>query len=199
MKMDENVIIKLSPWTYVMDLFSRTRDNKLLITHYPTNGEDPYSLSYTMDWSKKDAEEVIFKFQYLVAMLRKLAQLSRDMENDEAVRAGLSEAELSVWDTFISPFEPFETDLSVIADLYLRGEFDELSDEENSLLALHDEWFEDQYLKRLPYCRLSPKHFINRARRYYHLVQLNAPEIIINEEVRCLAEEMVLYYCSAAK
>jgi hypothetical protein len=35
---------------------------------------------------------------------------------------------------------------------------------------------------------------ITRAMRYERLISVNAPEVVITEEGRCLAEEMVLYY-----
>ena len=72
-----------------------------------------------------------------------------------------------------------------------------LTEEEFALLEEYWEWYEQQCLQRLPYNRRSPAELINRARRYERLVSLHAPEIVLENEARCLAEEMVLYYCMA--
>ncbi len=40
----------------------------------------------------------------------------------------------------------------------------------------------------------SPVNYIIRARRYAKFNAMGAPEIVITEEGRCLAEEMVIYY-----
>ena len=55
--------------------------------------------------------------------------------------------------------------------------------------------FNDKVMKeRLPEKEYSPIVFFNRAQRYEYLISLNAPEIVVNEEARCLAEEMILYF-----
>ena len=73
----------------------------------------------------------------------------------------------------------------------------ELTEEEEALLKRHDAWIEQQCLQRLPHVGCTSVYLINRARRYERLVSLHAPEIVLENEARCLAEEMVLYYCMA--
>jgi uncharacterized protein (DUF1810 family) len=106
----------------------------------------------------------------------------------------LSSNELEVWDTYIRPFEPFEVDLDIIADLHFRSETDSLEDEEYELLERHHDWFVANSHQRLPFDRWCPAHLINRAQRYEKLIELKAPECIVTQEGRFLAEEMVLYY-----
>ena len=48
--------------------------------------------------------------------------------------------------------------------------------------------------KKIPFNRRSVADMITRAARYERLIELGAPEIVVTEEGRCLAEEMVLYY-----
>jgi hypothetical protein len=55
-------------------------------------------------------------------------------------------------------------------------------------------WNEEQSQKRIPFTRRSCADMITRAKRYEKLIRLGAPEIVVTEEGRCLAEEMVLYY-----
>lgn len=52
----------------------------------------------------------------------------------------------------------------------------------------------EKLVQRYDALTAAPTHIINRARRYERLVSMNAPAIIINEEGRSLAEELVLYY-----
>jgi hypothetical protein len=73
----------------------------------------------------------------------------------------------------------------------------QLSNEEQEVLDNYYKWYEEQCLKRLPKKVYTPMHFISRAKRYEFFIIRNAPEIVINEEGRCLAEEMILYhYCT---
>lgn len=101
-----------------------------------------------------------------------------------------------IWNTYVSPFEePFEVDGEVIVEISLRQECGEtITDEEFELLKKHHDWIVDNSRKRLPINRCCPSKLINRARRYEKLVSLNAPRVVVEEEGRFLAEEMVLYY-----
>jgi hypothetical protein len=69
-----------------------------------------------------------------------------------------------------------------------------LNDEEQEVLVRHYEWFGEQCLKRLPKKVYSPMLLVNRAQRYEYLISQNAPKTVIDEETRCLAEEIILYY-----
>jgi hypothetical protein len=72
----------------------------------------------------------------------------------------------------------------------------QLSDEEQEVLESHHEWFETQCLKRLPKKDYSPILLVNRAQRYEYCIRHNAPKTVVDEEGRCLAEEMIVYnYC----
>ena len=51
--MSENKDRNVLPQQYILDLFDKTKDGKLAITYYPTNGEQPYDLTYDMDWTKE--------------------------------------------------------------------------------------------------------------------------------------------------
>ena len=46
----------------------------------------------------------------------------------------------------------------------------------------------------IPFNRRSSADMIQRARRYERLLSMHAPEVVVTEEGRCLAEAMVLYY-----
>ena len=67
-------------------------------------------------------------------------------------------------------------------------------EEEEKLLKWHYMWREEQSQKRIPFNHRSSADMITRAMRYEKLLSLGAPEIVVTEEGRYLAEEMVLYY-----
>ncbi len=181
---------------YIRELFAATKDGKVKITCY-TEIEGPYDRTYEMDWTGTDAEKVLKKYEALIAALSKIGKLHDELENEDKLRELLTDEENAVWETYIRPFEEFEVDQELLTELYDRRYCgDQLSDDEIDILENHYEWFNEQSLKRLPFERCSPMHVINRAQRYEHLVSMNAPEIVIGNEGRCLAEEMVLYYCS---
>lgn len=186
---------EMTPQQYIRQLFSETKDGKLDITyHYPLDVEEPYTITYAMDWTEKDVETMVQRYESLSAMLRKFGTLQTELQKEEKRKTLLTLEEQRVWDIFIQPFPPFEVDESVIEELYFRGEYDSLDDDENELLERHWWWRERNSLERMPFHRRSPTSMILRARRYEKLVGRTASEIVIQEEGRWLAEEMVLYY-----
>jgi hypothetical protein len=82
----------------------------------------------------------------------------------------------------------------LIQEAYERGLDGDLIEEEELLLHQHWEWQEKQSQKRIPFNRRSAADMILRAMRYERLLSLGAPEIVVTEEGRHLAQEMVLYY-----
>lgn len=187
------------PQQHILDLYAKTQDGKLAITYYPENGEKPYDLTYDMDWTEEIAENLSVECESLVATLNHLAQLHDELQNESKRKELLNDEEMKVWNTFVRLFKPFEVPESVINELYLRSEFDELTDDENELLERHYAWRESDCLERLPYNRCSPINFITSAMQYVLLIKWSAPEAEIKKEAHCLAEEMVLYYCSKKK
>lgn len=180
---------------YIRELFKSTKDGKMPITYYPDNGEGEKTYYYPVTWTADDLEDVIEKFDALKAALTKIGALHHEIENDTKKRQELlTPYELEVYETFIKPFDPFRVSESYVGELHLRAEGETLSDEEYDLLEEHYLWRENESLKRLPFNRTTPYHFVLRAQRYETLVAIGAPEIIANEEARCLAEEMILYY-----
>ena len=180
---------------YILELFNATKDGKVTITEY-TDIEGPYDREYEVDWIYEDAMKVVEKYEALTDALSKIGKLHDELENEEKCRTLLTDEEICVWKTYICPFEEFEVDQELLAELYDRRKCgDQLSDDENDILEHHYEWFNEQSLKRLPIERCSPMHVVNRAQRYEYLVSVNSPEIVIGNEGRCLAESLVLYYC----
>ena len=185
----------LTPRQYIHRLFADTRDGKLEITYYhPQNLEPPHTRTYEMHWGEAELEQMVQRYEKLETMLRTFAGLQTQLEEEETRKKVLNQEQLQAWETFVKPFPPFEVTESVIGELYYRAEFDTLDDEENELLERYYWWRQNNSLARLPFLRRSPADMILRAQRYETLVGWNAPEEVLMDEGRWLAEEMVLYY-----
>jgi uncharacterized protein (DUF1810 family) len=191
--MNESTRNKCTPQEYIMKLFEETKSGRLEIHYFPFF-DQPYSLKYKMNWTKDDAESLVRRYDALTSSLARIGQLHEELEEESKRLALLTAEEMDVWNTYIRPFEPFEVDLDVVSELYFRRETDSLEDDENDLLERHYEWFVTNSRLRLAYNKRCPSQLINRVQRYERLMQLNAPEVVVAEEGRFLAEEMVLYY-----
>lgn len=190
--MDEKTRRECTPQEYIRKLFSETQDGKLRINYF-SFFDGNYSLDYRMNWTKQDAEAVVEDYNELTAALTRIGELHEELEDEENRTKLLTTKELAAWLTYILPFEPFEVDMDVIGELYSRMEGDSLEEEEYELLERYHQWFVENSHKRLPSDQWCPAQLINRARRYEKLIEMKSPEVVINEEGRCLAEEMVLY------
>ena len=182
-----------TPQQYVRKLFEETKDGKLPIRYFPFFDQE-YTLTYKMNWSAEDAEALIQRYEALTASLSRIGAVYDQLNEESAVQALLSKEDQEVWKIYVCPFEPFEVDLEEVADLYFRRETDSLDEEEDELLERHYEWFIANSEQRLPKSKRTPAMMINRAQRYTELARCHAPAIILQEEGRDLAEEMVLYY-----
>ena len=184
---------KLSPQEFIRHLFAETKDGKVSIEYAPSFDE-PYTMTYEMDWTAEDVENLVQHFDALTAALTRIGKLHEALEEESNRKEFLTPDEQEVWDTYIRPFAPFDGDLDEVAELEFRSETETLDDEEQAILDHHYAWYEANCLQRLPVVKRTPTRVINRAKRYERLISLKAPEIVINEEGRWLAEELALYY-----
>ena len=183
----------LTPQAFLRQLFAETRDGRVSIEYDPFFDE-PYTMTYEMDWNEEDVRQLVQHYDALVAALTRIGKQHEALEEEANRKEFLTPGEQLVWDTYLRPFAPFDGDLAEVAELEFRSETETLTEEEQALLERHYEWFEANCLQRLPVVKCAPTRVINRARRFERLVSLNAPAIIINEEARSLAEELALYY-----
>lgn len=184
---------KLSPQAFIRQLFAETKDGRVSIEYAPFFDE-PYTMTYDMDWTAEDVENLVQRYDALTAALTHIGKLHESLDVEANRKEFLTQEEQGVWDTYIRPFDPFDGDLEEVAELEFRRETENLDEEEQAILDRHYEWYEANCLQRLPVVKSTPTYVINRAKRYERLVSLNAPAVVINEEGRCLAEEMALYY-----
>jgi hypothetical protein len=130
--------------------------------------------------------------------------------SEESRKELLTETDLEVWNTYIRPYAPFEIDLSafeyglpydpvelqetIINAIQERGRFGDLVEEEEALWKRYCIWREEQSQTRIAFHRRSAADLIQAARRYEMAIHLDAPELVLCDQGRSLAEEMILYY-----
>ena len=203
----------LTPQGYIRQVFRETQDGKLSITYYPFSGE-PETITYQVNWTEEDAEQIIQKYNLLTFALARIGRLHDQLEDEQSRNKLLSEDELQIWNTYVKPYEPMVVDwgqlypispcepnelMSLIQEIHERAQFGDLIEQEEMLWKQYCMWREEQSQKRIPFNRRSSADMIQRARRYEKLVSMHAPETVVTEEGRCLAEEMILYYAGKAE
>ena len=118
---------ELTPQEYIHLMFAETNDSKLSISYEPFLDE-PYTITYEMDWTEEDVQELTLRYGELTAALFNIAK-HYDVLGDETARKQLlTEAEQEVWDIYIRPFTPFDVDMSVVTELQFRSETETLDE-----------------------------------------------------------------------
>ena len=187
--------LETTPVQHIRNLIESIKDGQLNVTYYDVI-EEPYTRTYNVACTPADADEFASKYEALVQALESIANVHAKLDSGVKAEDVLSPELVEVWNTYIREFdEEFDAGEFNLDEIYaMRESGAELSEEEHDALDRHYEWFEEQCLKRLPKKVYSPMHLVNRAQRYEYLLSCNAPKTVINEEGRCLAEEMILYY-----
>ena len=145
----------------------------------------------------------------LTSALARIARIHDQLDDEENCKKLLSESDFEVWSTYVRPYEPFEVNwdelypippcephelMALVETIHERGRYGDLIAEEELLLKQYYMWNEEQSQKRIPFNRRSSADMILAAKRYEGAIRLGAPEIVVTEQGRGLAEEMVLYY-----
>lgn len=187
--------IKTRPIQHIRNLMDGIKEGNLAVTYYDPI-DPPYTRDFEVSCTASDADEVVAKYETLTQVLEEIAMVRRELESGAKIEDHLTSKQIAVWSTYIRDFdEKFDAGEFELDDIYeMRACGAQLSDEEQEVLERHYEWFEEQCLKRLPKKAYSSMYLLNRARRYEYLISQKAPEIVVAEEGRCLAEEMILYY-----
>ena len=187
--------LETTPVQHIRNLIESIKDGQMNVTYYDVI-EEPYTRTYNVACTPADADEFASKYEALVQALEAIANVHAKLDSGVKAEDERSPELVEVWNTYIREFdEEFDAGEFNLDEIYaMRESGAELSEEEHDALDRHYEWFEEQCLKRLPKKVYSPMHLVNRAQRYEYLISCNAPKTVINEEGRCLAEEMLLYY-----
>ncbi len=189
--------LETTPVQHIRNLIESIKDGKLSVTYYDPI-EPSYTRSYDVSCSAVDADEFVSKYEALTNALEAIGKAREKLNSGAGAEDVLTPEQIDVWNTYVCDFkENFDAGEYKLDELYIRREDgDELSEEEHEVLERHYEWFETQCLKRLPKKAYSPMLLVNKAQRYEYFISQNAPKTVIDEEGRCLAEELILYYAA---
>ena len=187
--------LETAPKEHIRNLIRSIRDGRLSITYYD-HIEPSHTKYYDVSCKAEDVDEFILKYEMLTHALEAIGKSREKLASGAKAEDVLSPYQIEVLNTYIFDFkEKFDAGKYNLDELYARREDgDELSDDEHEILERHYEWFEAECIKRLPKRAYSPKFLVNRAQRYEYFISHGAPQVVIDEEGRCLAEEMLLYY-----
>lgn len=182
--MIRNDKIEMTASDYIRALFEETKDGVLEIW-YEDETNDGYMIAYSMAWSRADMEELVQQFELLRSQLDRIA-------------AGEQSEELAeIYNIYVRPYDacPFVKEQmdEVLGKLDLELP---LAYEEQALYEQYIRWQEEQASSRLHGRGYNSFGLISRARRYTRLMELKAPQIVIENEAQCLAEELVIYHWS---
>ena len=206
--MTEEMRNDLTPQGYIRQMFKETADGKMAITYYPFIGQ-PETRTYEVNWTAEDAELIIQRYLLLTNALARIGRLHDQLEDAQTRSKLLTAEDLEVWNTYVRPYEPMEVNwdelypippcepnelMSLIHEIHERGQYGDLIEEEEMLWKQYCVWKEEQSRKRIPFNRRSSADMIEEAMRYEYAIRLHAPEIVVTEQGRRLAEEMVLCY-----
>lgn len=206
----DNTRRDLTPQGYIRRMFTATNDGKFTVECKEREyGFEDYEKTFYVNWTEEDAQKVVEKYNLLTFALARIGRLHDQLDNEQNRKKLLSESDLEIWNTYVRPYEPFEVNwdelypippcepnelMSLIEQTHDRAYCGDIIEEEELLLKQFLMWREEQSRKRIPFNRRSSANLITRAARYEKLISLGAPEIVVTEEGRCLAEELVLYY-----
>ena len=207
--MNEQMRNDLTPQGYIRHMFAET-ENGIFTYSYETIYKDIFDRSFYLNWTTEaEMEEAVQRYNVLTSALARIGRIHDELEDEENRKKLLSEADLEVWNTYVRPYEPMEVNwdelypippcepdelMSLIYAIHDRSQLGDIIEEEELLWAQYCMWREEQSQKRIPFNRRSVADMIDRAMRYERFISLGAPEIVVTEEGRCLAEELVLYY-----
>lgn len=190
-----------APAEYMRELCrtAMAHDNYLPVMRFDDD-DNPYIVPFKVKITN-DTEAMLAKeYTSLLHTLTKLGRCGITLLDEDERRRTLSEHELWVWDTYISPMDPMVADDKLVRNVYLYGIPSGTSKRKREeYFRRRDAWLRRESLKRLPYVRDTPRAFIEKARCYMWAVCFDG---ITNDndspiEARLLAQEMVIYHCNA--
>ena len=200
----------LTPQGYIRHMFAETQNGEFKVGYTEFfNDSVEQERTLQLNWTAEDAEKVEQRYNLLTSALARIAHLHDQLKDEENRKKLLSESDLEVYNIYVLPYEPFKVNwdelypippcepdelMSLVENTFERGRWGDLIEEEELLIKRYCMWNEEQSQKRIPFNRRSSADMITRAMRYEKLISIGAPEIVVTEEGRLLAEEMVLYY-----
>lgn len=208
--MNEQTRKNLTPQEYIRRMFDETENGEFVVGYKNSyNQSVEEKRTFRVNWTEEDVEKIIQQYNELTSALARIGRLHDQLKDEESRKNLLSESDFEVWNTYVRPYEPMEVNwdelseippcepdelMPLIFSIYERAQDSDIIEDEEYLWKKYCMWNEEQSQKRIPFNRRSCADLIERAMRYERFISLGEPEIVVTEEGRCLAEEMVLYY-----
>ena len=199
----------LTPVECIEEMFGHTDENGVVyIPEWPY--DDDYDYDGTryyechMNWNEEGKEKVIKDFIYLYEGIRVIGLLLEKLpEGADIDRKTLGDKLYPIWCKYLNRIEPEGFDSKRIDDIREKKEAiyykelpaDALSPEEEEYLDLYRDAVRAEAEKKIGK-GLASYDVLIRARRVSKLFGLHAPEIIVKNEARLLAQAMAVHsYC----
>ena len=156
---------------------------------------EPGTVSFRMNWENADAGTLSEKFEKFTGSLLRIASKggSRWSSSEEDGKE-LPDEDRNVWETYIRDFSVFpQTDLNEICEIEEKIAVGEpLNTWEKVAIAMYKGDCLKDAEKRIGTAPLAYETII-RARRYERLLELDAPQIILDNERNMLAESLAIH------
>lgn len=173
---------------YIRTMFDNSRNGQLTV------GEEGAQVTYLVEWTCADMEDVIGMCSQLLEQLTELGHHFFELQNGDVV---LSEELMAVWSAYVESSDDVSVDVDAMVRIgRKKSKAEPLSPEEKVLDNLADLVARKDALSRLPYKRRMPIQLQYRAHLYAYAVATDRPKDWLLDAACRFAEEMVLYhYC----
>lgn len=184
----------LSPVDCIELMFRHTGIlSRLYVPDWYGESDGNTCLRLDMTWNENEKNEAVSAFEKLYSQLKEIASVYDRLEDTlEENKTVLSPELLEVWNTYVRDFETGDLDLEKICDISERKDACErVTDEEEALYKIYRDAVYKDAESRLEN-KLAAYDAVIRAKRVCKLMSLNAPEIIINNEAKLLAQAIAV-------
>lgn len=196
--MSEQLRDELTPQEYIRHMFAETVNGKLTIDDYPNpcNEYLKECMTFEVNWTVEDADELVKTFDMLSSALMSFGQLHDQLDEEDLKNLFLG-LDPVVWDIYVRYYGPMKENWAMYYPFRpcvppdLRLMIDDVAEHSGN-----GELFEGEEArqKRLPFKRNSCYNLIVQARLYEWWLCMRWPELLARPHGQHLAEQMVLYY-----
>lgn len=186
----------LAPADCISAMYDNTNEDGILfIPSWPYDDiEGDMFYRCQMNWNECDCDKTIRDLNIIFDNLRKIAELTKELDDCTEIENILSPELTDVWNTYIRGYEPEDFDRNAIIEISEKIDSgEEITDEEALLYHEYDDAIITECERRIG-SSVCAFEVIYRAKRLYKLLCLEAPDVVVQHEARLLAESIVLHH-----
>ncbi len=179
---------------YIDLLFTETKNNILHIPRFDENdlSDDPdYTEDFIMNWDRSKADKAIGIINLLVSSIKRCAEIKKTNENNFLIEIEKDDNAHFVWEKYIKTLDTEPVDYDKINDIIERKDGGDLTNEE---WEYYDRIMSDRAANAQ--FRVGGKVYAYKyavtCQRLFKLYLLNAPAIVIHNEIISLAEAVAI-------